>query len=225
MMKTNVTAVIACVTVGLLLAGCEQGKKVESSPVAASSTAAAPSPPADLQATPAATPTPPATPKRKQRNLTCRSGWEDFCGGWTIYESKLDSGGSGAEHIAVGQRFVIGEKDVAGSKDLYVFPRGSDLKELWGNANRIKLDPIQTDGPCLTGKVELKHAGLVEWHRVTFTAEERTPEPEIGKEIELKVDFMAEPQNAPSPSSCPKKMAQPQGGLALDHGGLAHAED
>jgi hypothetical protein len=199
-----------------LLAGCEQDKEAESARAAANSVAATPAAPAPSPATP------PVVPPGKQTDLGCPSGWEEFCGGWTVYESTAEVGGDAAEHIGLCARLVIGEK----GGNVYAFPRGTELEELWGGVKKVKLDEIATDGPCLIGKIKLKHDGMDKWHRVTFTTTtEASPDPEIGDEVKLHIAFVAEAEATPPPASCPTTIAQGQDDLSPDHGGLAHAED
>jgi hypothetical protein len=205
-MKTSRILVTLCITLGLLQTGCGEDRTIKTVPDKV----------VDTGKTPVAPPAPPG----KQKDLTCPSGWEDFCGGWSVLDSA--SGGcvgSPTEHMVEDHQFVIGKK---GSK-VYLFPR-DDLESLW-NTSKVELTQLTSGGvACLTGKVKLKHAGADAWHRILLTAgTPPTPHPEIGTEVVLNIAFIAEAPSAPMPTSC---LVPPEScGAGGDHGGLAHAED
>lgn len=201
--------VVVCITLGLTQTGCGEDRTIKDVPTKVTDTGKAP--------------VAPSAPPGKQKDLTCPTGWEEFCGGWTVSESTTESGGNEADHIDIGDRIVIGEK----GSNMWVFPRDTNLQDRWDGEKKIKLEKISAGGPCLTGKVKLKHDGAVEWHRITFTTEVKsaTGNSEIGDEYRLKIGFVSEAQSTVTPTSCPTVIAQGEGGLEPDHGGLAHAED
>ena len=199
-------ALIAIIVVSIGMGGCDRDQGNEAAGV---------SPPTEEVSVAAVAPPPVVLAGRHQRNLTCATGYEDFCGGWTIESADA---GLAAKHIALNDKFVIGQK----GQPTWLFARQS-LMSRWNNTSKIRLYEFPD---CLAGKVHLvSHGGDHEWHQITITREV-TMVPEIGEEVGLEICFeVAEEQNANPPTSCTLDCPPVNPESPKDHGGIAHGND
>lgn len=161
------------------------------------------------------------TPPGKQKELTCPTGWEDFCGGWTIVDNIFADGGTYEDHVSprLNDRFVVGEK----ANRLHLFPR-DDMKVKWGP--QVELEQVTKGGKCLIGKVRLGHPDPDKRHYIKLTAGFGFPEGAnvVGREVVLSVQFHGPLEQQPDTCSWPLPPNAPTA-MKRDHNGIVHAED
>jgi hypothetical protein len=159
----------------------------------------------------------------RQTALSCPLEAELYCGGWTItvFSFEREPGDGGADdHIKVGHRFVIGEKD----DNLWLFPRGELMEgDRWGRRVKLEFAGGESDS-CLVGEVFLArghaaaHAGgQGARHRIVLKPSVGTTELEIGPERQLVLLIFDQPVDETSPCEPPDD--------GMRHAGEAHAED
>lgn len=163
------------------------------------------------------------------KDLDCE-GVEEYCGGWTIYESPIPY----AKHHALKRdTFVIGRKNT-GTTKLYLFPR-ADLYTRW-NKKKVELTKIESGGTveCLVATVKLDkhrppgggpeedHPDSTHWHAVVIRNKEGTPDYEIGQEGLLEMCFVPRDDGS-TPDACLECPEDPED--PGQHGGRAHSYD
>ena len=157
----------------------------------------------------------------RQRGLSCDARLEDYCGGWTIYDSSdVEEPG---QHIEETDSLVIGKRR-NGNRGYILYARPS-LAMRWNNQRIIPLVERKRDRrhDCMVGVVQLSgHSGTPshEWHALTIRARTLNT-PDIGEEVKLEICFNRQDNNE-IPDACAPMNCN---GGAGDHGGRAHARD
>jgi hypothetical protein len=174
--------------------------------------------------------TPVTTARGHQNNLECIANFEEFCGGWTIYQRHPDL----TTHVEVFDRFVIGKISSGSDPNLWLFPRdkpvgtGMNLADRWNGTTKVKLWDKSTDtDKCLVGVIRVKNhggTGTLTHHSITVRADSIERTADIGTEDDVSLCFK-EQNNSSVPDMCTPVGECPDNDGGLDHGGRAHAVD